>query len=392
MTFGEVAAQYQMNKVAPRDSVNMKRTQHWAVGQLKRLVNHWGADTPVVDITEAKIEAWKAELTKHGQRPGTVDRGLVTLRALLNYAKRMGALGVVPEIELYRINDAREVVLSLDQEAALLRSAATHPALYEVVLFYLDTGARRSEALRLTWAQVVVTAEGGQVIFAGGKTGKRSGDRPRTVPLTPRVAAMLWNRKDVSGPKPSDRVFDYDPENLTSSTGRRGRGGRVLQRWTPEKPVGITAPAKPGHGWQAWIRSQGIKYHLGSFPTQESAVRARQAAEDKYCPAGVQPGLVSAWRSVVSASGINDLRLHDLRHTYASRLVSAGIPLNMVQALLGHADISQTTRYAHFAPSFLMQTAAVLDKLTAGVSAAAAALPHVLIARRVAAPSRVEPE
>jgi integrase len=384
MTFGEVVAQYKATKVDARAKVNMKRTRAWAVGQLGRLTKYWGADTPVAEITCAKIEAWKASQTTNGNRPGTVDRALGTLQSLLNYARRMGVISVVPEIELYRLNDAREVVLSIEQEVHLLQAAAAYPHLYELILFYLDTGARRSEALQLTWSHVVVTANGGQVVFALGKAGKRAGDRPRTVPLTPRVAQVLWARKDGLEPKPTDRVFDYDPESLRASNGRRGRGGRLLQRWTPDKPVGITQPAKASHGWQAWIRHQGTKYHLGSFKTQEEAVRARQAGEDNYRTDAIRPGLVSVWRAATAAAGLRKLRLHDLRHTYASRLVSAGIPLNMVQALLGHADITQTTRYAHFAPTFLMQTAAVLDKMTAGVNASVEALTLVSTEQRVA--------
>jgi integrase len=49
----------------------------------------------------------------------------------------------------------------------------------------------------------------------------------------------------------------------------------------------------------------------------------------------------------VRRSGLQDLHLHDLRHTFATRLVNRGCPLDRVQRLLGHSSPSMTLRYAH---------------------------------------------
>ena len=53
------------------------------------------------------------------------------------------------------------------------------------------------------------------------------------------------------------------------------------------------------------------------------------------------------WQDLRRAAAIPDVRLHDLRHTYASILVSAGASLPMIGALLGHTQPSTTARYAH---------------------------------------------
>jgi hypothetical protein len=59
--------------------------------------------------------------------------------------------------------------------------------------------------------------------------------------------------------------------------------------------------------------------------------------------------------------GIEDFRIHDLRHTCAAWLVSAGVPLTEVRDLLGHRTIRMTERYAHLAPEKVRAAVALLD-------------------------------
>lgn len=59
------------------------------------------------------------------------------------------------------------------------------------------------------------------------------------------------------------------------------------------------------------------------------------------------------FRPAVAAAGIRDFHWHDLRHTFASRMVMAGKSLVAVQQLLGHASIKMTMVYAHLAPEHL---------------------------------------
>ena len=49
-------------------------------------------------------------------------------------------------------------------------------------------------------------------------------------------------------------------------------------------------------------------------------------------------------------AGLRKVRWHDLRHSFASQLVIAGVPLRQVQDWLGHSTIAMTMRYSHLAP------------------------------------------
>jgi len=71
--------------------------------------------------------------------------------------------------------------------------------------------------------------------------------------------------------------------------------------------------------------------------------------------------LRTAWETAVTASRIDDLRFHDLRHTFASWLVQRGRTLKEVQEALGHQTITMTMRYSHLAPDHLRAAVAALD-------------------------------
>lgn len=103
-----------------------------------------------------------------------------------------------------------------------------------------------------------------------------------------------------------------------------------------------------------------------------SAILARARFRAEHCPASPwvfckQNGkrIADARKGFLAAcakAGIDDFHFHDLRHTCAAWLVSAGVPLSAVRDLLGHSTITMTERYAHLAPERVRSAVAVLDE------------------------------
>ena len=80
---------------------------------------------------------------------------------------------------------------------------------------------------------------------------------------------------------------------------------------------------------------------------------------------GREPGsrlthLAYYWYRVRERAGLDDVRLHDLRHSFASRALALGEDLTMIGKLLGHRKIQSTARYAHLARDSVKEAAAVV--------------------------------
>ncbi len=141
-------------------------------------------------------------------------------------------------------------------------------------------------------------------------------------------------------PRESDRQ-QADIVRLLLLTGCR-KGEIVRLRWSEVQGDALMlAEAKTGP------RKVPLNSHARRIierqPRQGSAF-VFPSPRDPARPLGDNLGL---WSRVRREAGIEDVRLHDLRHTHASHAVMKGVPVPVVSRLLGHANVRMTLRYAH---------------------------------------------
>ncbi|MFN3981192.1 MAG: tyrosine-type recombinase/integrase [Caldilinea sp.] len=118
-------------------------------------------------------------------------------------------------------------------------------------------------------------------------------------------------------------------------------------------------------------RCKSKKTHV--VPLSDAALdllRDIRAARQEDCPwvfvnpaTGKPPvSIFYAWDSIRKQAGLPEVRLHDLRHSFASFLINAGRSLFEVQKLLGHYDPKVTMRYAHLSPQAMLEAVNVVGR------------------------------
>jgi integrase len=169
----------------------------------------------------------------------------------------------------------------------------------------------------------------------------------------------LWGVLD----RHSDRMTAYVFKFLILTGARKGEAlGATWDQFDLEKGVWT----KPSH-----LTKQKKKEHL---PLSEKAIEVLQVVK-KRTPKGsvyVFPGRIEGkplkeiktfWRTALKEANLENVRIHDLRHTHASHLVSSGLSLSIVGKLLGHTQASTTQRYAHLADEPLRQAAELFGSM-----------------------------
>ena len=61
--------------------------------------------------------------------------------------------------------------------------------------------------------------------------------------------------------------------------------------------------------------------------------------------------LLKRFKDALEAAGLRDMRWHDLRHSFATRMAAAGVPMRTLQEWMGHRNFATTLIYADYSPS-----------------------------------------
>jgi integrase len=195
--------------------------------------------------------------------------------------------------------------------------------LYPVVLLLATTGLRRGEALALRWSDVDLDA--GRLSVRRTLGAVRDVDSGAHVPIFTEPKTAKGRR---SVPLPAQTVA-------------------VLRAW---RKTQAQERLMAGPGWQdnglTFTEPDGSPYHPDQF---------RKRFETR-----------------VARSGLPYLRVHDLRHTYATLALQANKPVKVVSEILGHASVSITyDTYSHVIPSMMEDAADTVAALIFGQSALA---------------------
>jgi len=317
-----------------------------------RICDILGPGTILDDITDAMIADMRDGLLARGRRfvakgnkwgvlsssktkglkASSVNSYLKLLRTVLRCAYYdWKTLQRLPVIKL--IKDQRDKLqngkhrkpprfLTIEEELQLMTASPFY--LRQYLTFLLGTGARKSEAVMLTWDQV----------------------DNLDLDARPREVSPFGKPLDEKG-QPYARVrFEHVPED-----GRKTKGGK----WR--------AVPLPEHVREMLVRMRKAQLERGYNGNRVFLGRDRGGRTWQEVPSMVSTFDTARRRAGLDAAKQGErITLHSMRHTYASRLVMEGIALDRVRDLMGHESIEQTELYAKLAPTTLVTAVAVLGK------------------------------
>ena len=262
-------------------------------------------------ITVEEIESWRTKRLTDGTKPATVLRDIGALSGLLSYAVKLKRIAENPawEADKPKLDRNSKVRYLSAEEETRLREALTG----------------RDEEAR-----------------------------------TARARTIAGNRRQHADLKPIPERGYADhltPAVLTSMLTGVRRGELLALCWSD-----IDSKAKQLTVEGDTAKSLQTRHIPLNAEALETLKRWQEQAPEGERIFAVQTSFKRAYKALLKRAKIRNFRWHDLRHHFASRLVQAGVPLNTVRDLMGHASLAMTLRYAHLAPD---QKREAVEKLVA---------------------------
>ncbi len=308
-----------------------ERTRGIAENSLKHLLPVFGKHL-LTDIEAKDVTAYQRARQAEDASGRSINLEVAALRAVMQRAGQWARIQARVEMLPERSDCGR--ALSAEEEARLLAECgrSRSRALLPFVTLALECGARSGTLFRLQWRNV--DFENRCLTFGRDKTRAGAG---RTIPLTTRAVETLafWAQ---SFPDRRLEHFVFGHERYAASG-----ADEVFGFQTPN--VYDCDPTRPtGSIKSAWGEArQRTRRHC----PQCNSGRLADVAK----PATGYECLTCHWRTAELPAGLIGVRIHDLRHSCASRLIAARVPLPIIGKLLGWAPGTlalMSARYGHF--------------------------------------------
>lgn len=294
----------------------------------------WGA-WPIGQIGHMDVQDWVSDLAKT-LAPGTVAKCYGALSMVLRAAVRGRVIALNPTegVQVPTTYGQSAEITTISRGDFLRRLLPAVPQEHRaLVATAAGAGLRWGECVGLTWGRVDLAADELRVVQVAEETSGAVVLRPypktragvRTVPLMPFAVAQLREHLGRLNVEPYGEALLF--ATRTGTVPRRSNFRR--QVWRPALVrAGLLGRVTEmrAHTFQAVWRDEAGTEWSKEFTTERDAV-----------------GHVAE----VAAGG---LRFHDLRHSYATWLVSAGVPVNVAQRVLGHQSASTTLNVYTHAP------------------------------------------
>ena len=164
------------------------------VGYVRRLTEYWG-DRPLEQIGTKEVGAWCDWLCGKGNKPGSVRREMLVMKAALTHGAGRGMVRELPKFPKIRVDDARDRVLGVNEVNAIREACQrVRPDVFPLLEFLMMTGARVGEALGLDWSEVDLVKM--TVVLVSRKGGRV---RKRMLPVHPGLAPILEAMRVMGG-------------------------------------------------------------------------------------------------------------------------------------------------------------------------------------------------